>query len=473
MAYKRIINEYLIPIICCLCVLVIHMLNSNNTLIPIIASIIIFYIKFRSLVVDKYNSWISPELIFLAGFFILNFSLVILDLFSGSIYRVIIDDNVSSSSKIEAPFYAFYALSAFYWGTKFYSQKSKVKNSIGHVPSCPSASLCYAITYIFSVLLVCMVIVVGPSYFFGGYQGVYGRSGLANALYYLTQVFGVSSGALLIIRITTIGLSKSVFEFIHLFPYCLLIVLYLLSGDRGELIYLGGPIGFYIALVQLKKKTISTGKVLFFIAVSLFVVGFLRELRGVDDNFVNAIGVIFSNLDVLLMIGIAMTNVGSSGLLVPAALDEVIENGYAYGSFTLNGVLGVFPGIRGALRDAFGYGNNVYLESASLLSDRLLGVGATSGIGTSSVADLIIDLGLSGVIIGHFLLGYLARYITRSCWSYNYWYGKFLFAISLGVFAIIARYSLLSMLVKYVLFPFLLIFFVRKIITFTNKDRHI
>lgn len=463
MHLKKIINELITPILCCLIVIVIHFVDNTYTIVPICSSLIIIYVKFRMLSKSKKISWISPEIIFLAGFFILNFSLSILDLFSGSLYRVIIDDNVSDLSKLEAPFYAFYALASFFWGTQSYRIKKTLPVNFNNNCTYPSATLSYVITYFFVFILVLMIAVVGPSYFFGGYQGVYGRSGLANGLYYLAQIFGVSSGALLIIRITARGIKKSVFEILHLMPYFVLMVLYLLSGDRGELIYLGSPIGFYIALTQSYKKDISTSKLLLIVACALFVVGFLRELRGFDENFLDAVGMILSNLDVFLMIGIAMTNVGSSGLLVPAAIDQVIENGYVYGTFTLNALLGVFPGIRGALKDTFDYGGTGYLESASLLSDRLLGVGATSGIGTSSVADLYIDLGLFGVIIGHFLLGVVATYISQSCWCSNDWKGKFIFAISLGVFAIVARYSLLPMLVKYILFPYVFVLFLRKV----------
>jgi len=459
---KKIINELIAPAVCCLSVVVIHTIDKSYTFLPICASLIIIYFKFRSLSSTKGESWISPEIVFLSGFFVLNFSLAILDLFSWSLYTVIIDDKVSYSSRNEALFYAFYALAAFFWGTQSY-KKNKHEN-IKVFCAYPGASMCYSVTYCFIIMLVCMLVIVGPSYFFGGYQGVYGRSGLANGLYYLAQILGVASGALLIIRITARGVQKSAIEIIHLFPYFLLMLLYILSGDRGELIYLGGPIGFYIALSESHKKDISINKLMLIVAAVLFVVGFLREIRGADESFFNNFGMVFFNFDFVSLIGIAMTNVGSSGLLLPAAIDEVIENGYVYGAFTLNALLGMLPGVRGILVDAFGYGEGGYLESASLLSDRLLGVGATSGIGTSSVADLFIDFGLFGVILGHFFLGVGAKYISKYCWYSNSWEGKFLFATSIGVFAIIARYSLIPMLVKYVLFPFLLVFLVRKIL---------
>ena len=92
-----------------------------------------------------------------------------------------------------------------------------------------------------------------------------------------------------------------------------------------------------------------------------------------------------------------------------------------------------------------------------------------SGIGTSSVADLYIDLGLPGVIVGHFLLGLLAGKLTQHCSVNGNWKSCFLFAISLGVFAIIARYALIPMLIKYMAFPFIVVFIAYRILIFLRS----
>ena len=461
---------YGIPVIVTLLIVFLQFGNLMSAIYPIVGSLLIVYIKFRLLSNRGGNKWIGPEILFMTGFFLLNFSLPILEVFGGAAYRVIIIDDLTNSAQIVAPFYAFYALIAFYCGTlccslQFTGRASysdcSINNSVSHVPS---ASLSKSITYLFCLVLLVLVVVLGPGYFFGEYQGVYGRSGIGNALYLAAQLLGVASGALLFIRISFFGVSHSLSEVFHLAPYFMLIGLYIISGDRGELIYLGGPIGYYFLQAKKTKRSVPTVKLLVILLVTLFVIGFLRQLRGYEGFALDTILLIFADTDLIMMVGIAMTNIGLSGLLLPAAIDEVLRNGFVYGIFSVNAILGIFPGIRGLLNQIFDYGTAGYVESANLLTDRLLGFGSTSGIGTSSVADLYIDLGLPGVILGHLLLGVLAGRIGRNYNDTAHWKGKFFLSASLGLFAIIPRYAILPMLIKYLFFPFMLIMFVLTLI---------
>jgi oligosaccharide repeat unit polymerase len=457
-------NETLFIVTCTFIVLFVHMFANAFTGVPVSLSMLLIMNKVWSVSKKGRYELFSPAFAFLIGYFILNFSLPIIGVFGEVSYRIIISENVSINAINSSVFYSFYGQVAFMLGANGYFSERDIETNDKR-NFLPSISICKICSMLLFFLLLLLILTIGPGYFFGEYKGVYGRTGLGNFLFYLTQIIAVCSSALLLIRITNKGIRNSYFECILLSPYMILIFLYVISGDRGELIYILGPIGYVYASNSKRFKNISTIKFFSLILIFLFVIGFLRELRNESQSVFN----ISANQSFFSIIGIAMTNVGSSGLLLPAAIDEVENNGYVNGLFTLNAVLGAVPGLRGLLQETVNYGDDVFLESASLLTQRLYGQHSTTGSGTSSVADLYLDFGIWWLIIGHYLLGRLATNIKKWYLDTNSWAYHLTFAISIGVFATLARYAIIPMLIKYLLFPLLIMLIISSSVKHLTK----
>ena len=65
--------ELSIPLFALVTVLVAHAVDITQIHIPILCSVALLYLKFRSLSSHERKSWIGPEIIFLVGFFVPRF----------------------------------------------------------------------------------------------------------------------------------------------------------------------------------------------------------------------------------------------------------------------------------------------------------------------------------------------------------------------------------------------------------------
>jgi hypothetical protein len=149
----------------------------------------------------------------------------------------------------------------------------------------------------------------------------------------------------------------------------------------------------------------------------------------------------------------AVLNFGGSGLLPAVALEYCEKKGYFWGRYQGMALLGAVPYSRRLVGlSLFGLTER-NSESATLLTNLVLGK-SRSGVGTCTVADLYLDLGIWGVLIGHLAVGCAAASIQ--C-KYNANPGSVttsvLYFFSLGAFSIMARYGAMGYFVREIGYP--------------------
>ena len=104
--------------------------------------------------------------------------------------------------------------------------------------------------------------------------------------------------------------------------------------------------------------------------------------------------------------GSSLIELAYSGRAFNHALANVPENyNYRYGYFQIMNVVAIIPGLGGVYWKVFGDSEARYNGSSGFITFLIQGEQPTYGDGTSTVADLYLDFGIFGIVIGLFIFG--------------------------------------------------------------------
>lgn len=229
---------------------------------------------------------------------------------------------------------------------------------------------------------------------------------------YAMLFFDTSFIALIIHVILNTGYRSNFYNYLkqyglNIICFGFYLMLVLISGDRGPIIYLSLALLFgYIYLNEVKIKFIKILTFILFFSVLLGVVstfrrtGFLTDIT--KDNFLesqyypNSFSPLTKELaGSILTMSVATYNVPSS---------------YPHfnGLFFIQNITLVIPGLNSFSNSQLGI-KGIYFSSPVFLTYLSLGQDATWGVGSTAVADVYLDFGLLGIIVIFLLFGYLMK----------------------------------------------------------------
>lgn len=280
------------------------------------------------------------------------------------------------------------------------------------------------------VFLFGMFITINPLYVLGGY-GLFDMGDFAR---YFSILFELSITALIVQNVINLSTSnKQDYTFIRyvlsfgLLPL-LLITLYLLvviiSGDRGPLIYLS--MAFISSFIVLAKHKLSKLKIISSIIVVSFIISGLVSIRSnrTNTSFFNKVytGITEGVKPYKALRGIDSFSNSTLELATSVrCLHNTVHNvpsndGYFLGRFQLFQLMTVIPLGQLVLTDLY---NLKRFETTSERYITYLAGGTDGSEGTACVADLYLDFGLLGVTIGLLLFGFFIRFIEIRSLSKN------------------------------------------------------
>jgi oligosaccharide repeat unit polymerase len=223
------------------------------------------------------------------------------------------------------------------------------------------------------------------------------------------------------------------------------LLMQLIYGARSELIYYFAPAA--IAYAE-NRKPIKFFHLLIGILAMMSVFGIIGLARQASQRGLGAVVSVGSEKwrD---SIDVAFRNFSQSGLVYYTAVDHIQEKqDFYYGQMQVGGLLSFIPFAKTML--------GVKAEdciSDHLLTRIILGPNSRSGTGTTIVADLYLDLGVSAVILGMLLLGYFARYVYEQAHADKanaFWVVAN--ACTIAGCGVVARYSVLALVVRRVIY---------------------
>ena len=180
-------------------------------------------------------------------------------------------------------------------------------------------------------------------------------------------------------------------------------------GDRGPII---SNTLLFLSIYLLRLQKVSLVKSVFTLALSMLILVGVKSLR---TRSYKSLGSRFDSFSLSSKEGEKLgveSNVltlplelGLSARCLHHAIDYTDENGFFYGYFQARQIVASIP-FAGSLFGLIVNGNQEELLSSSwLLSHKIQGGDIRYGDGTTAVADLYLDFGLVGVLIGFFLFG--------------------------------------------------------------------
>lgn len=245
----------------------------------------------------------------------------------------------------------------------------------------------------------------------------------ASSYYYILVIRAVLITATLIVYNNIAGynpltsgkieLKKS--NYFHFTVIFLFIVYVLIGGDRGPALTVMSILIFgYILMnnMKVKFKNFIYGSILIILISTVF--SFIEVLRRFDVetfslNVIDNAMVAYDDFESIPGITIRCTSLAIEG----------IENNlypHTYGFFLVQSIIKGIPFLGNLLINTLVDENSILANgSANLLSIQHHGVGYTSGIGTSYLADTYIEFGLIGVILVSFLYGIMIGRFENKC----------------------------------------------------------
>lgn len=409
--------------------------------------------------ISMYN--IRPVLFFLLGYFIVFYQLYV-DLLLGytsARNTTFIDPDIINVSAT----YSTIGLYAFLIGYCGYIAKTK-KYSDNSLPVIKYNLYPFCILFIIASFLR---IFYSLKNMLSGIQ--YSQEMLENAAggiqNYTSILFMTSFYALLAIHTNNLKGSndisvKQYFRKLGLFTsICLFVcvIVQFLSGSRSPIIVILSGLAFSYFYVS--KKRISWIKILFLFLIFSSVMMFVAIARvstglGIDEKYnLMQVRSLENN-----SIFIPSLEYASSLKTFNASLAYVPkEHDYLYGNFQFRSVLATIP-FSSRIRNEFLNSEKKYSSSAFFVTHMIQGDNYLWGEGTSILADLYLDFGIIGIIIGMFLLGLFFRIIEYRVLSNNRLNIFYLGAgiVLMGNSFIYSRYAYLDFL-NYIMFTLILI----------------
>lgn len=262
-------------------------------------------------------------------------------------------------------------------------------------------------------LLILFIVSVGETYLAGGYGGSLESKAVRYSLilelsYYAYLYFFVKSND------KTDGIWYS-FKKIHPIYYVSLLlyfVILLAAGDRGPVLFLSlatSATVIYLSNIRLKNYYFIIVGVILIFGISIFGKG---RRHGTGFTFKERIemGLTDYNTSSDNPLSPATLELAGSGRLNFKAAQIVEEEGTFNGQFLLQQIIGVVPLLTSPVNSYFNI-NNREINSANFLTYKVLGPSPTYSVGTTCVADLYLDFGICGVILGLFLFGVIMRFV--------------------------------------------------------------
>lgn len=314
---------------------------------------------------------------------------------------------------VRSAWVALSGLQSFFIGYLITS-KGFPKKKCSHYISCVHMN---KILWIIVGAYIGFVLTINPLYVNGGY-GREIMGGALNGFFFIALESSLMAYLVIKIYNNAINpLNKSIREILfsdryYLFLLFLYLIIVLLSGDRGPIMYF--LLAYFVTIVFIRKLKLSYLSFFLLLSVASIIITILGISRNISDpistidKFQVATDFFSTREDVSILN--ATAELSNSIRTLQVAVASVSENGIWYGYFNVYQLVSAIP-FGGTLLHALNLTIGSFTTSSTYITYYLQGPFPRYGDGSSCLADLYLDFGLYGVIIGLLFLGFLFRKI--------------------------------------------------------------
>nr|WP_242482677.1 O-antigen polymerase [Thiocystis violacea] len=409
----------------------------------------------RGHLVGRKRSWIHIDVLFLLMFFFVHFwTWFVMDV--GGIMDVWEVRRYLHSANVAVAI-AFLGMSAFVMAYNLATPKGDVKATFA-VSSPGWRVLGLAMFFVGFVSWFLYFAIYGRAAFEGHYVGT-SVGGIVATSLYLVHTILTKLGVVAVLISST---PRTRWSPLSLLVYALMAAIllsYLVQGDRSEFVFAAIVLLFaydrYVKPISVKMSVAGIlGVALLMSAVQVARTAETRSLAGIYDVFVNDRSAV--------SVEASADNIGQSGFVYLVAVSLVPKDiDFFKGELKLHELAGVLPFLRRLVlpEDAA----PEFMTTSDFLTTVILGKNSATGTGTTIVADLYIDFGVAGVVVGLALLGALSRSLAERSVAENSPLVPILFCFFAGVMATLPRYSFLKV-IRLLIWPLLILWFAGKFV---------
>ena len=223
---------------------------------------------------------------------------------------------------------------------------------------------------------------------------------------------------------------KSFREYILGFPklflvvLCLYLILRLMSGDRGPVIYNIFILFYsYVMITKKKFKFLKVVSSLLVVALGITLLGFVRSLED-GDTFLERVYTSYSKMQAdekrTRSVSPVSQELAKSIACNFVAIHDIDKNvtDFKYGEYNIYNLIGSIPGSRFLLSDIIGV-NLREKSSAEYLTISYSGRDYSYGLGSSAVAEAYLDFGVLGTFILFVIFGALYKKIDLNILAFR------------------------------------------------------
>ena len=307
-----------------------------------------------------------------------------------------------------------------------------------------------------ALLTLLYALYFGRSAFEGNYLGS-STGGLGLRAMYLLQQILVKIG-IAIILISSSNKNKIIpANKLQIAVFVTVLAMYLVLGDRSEVVYTVAValFAYSIAYKKISVVILLSGMLGFSLLSSAVQIARTDSERSLATIY----SVLVSGREEVSVVS-GVENLAGSGFNVLAATSAIPEEwDFFNGKLKIKEALGIIP-----------YGRYLFYKrdeslpfdnSSTFLTWYILGPNSSWGVGSTIIADLYVDFGSAGVVIGMFLLGLLAAKVRNIAMRGNSIVVIVAFSYFAGLFVILPRYSFL-VIIRGLLWPLVFLFLLKR-----------
>ena len=366
------------------------------------------------------NQWFKHSTIFLLGYCIVHFQLYF-DIFfndlSPSDSFLFVNRNVI----IKSVTISLIGLLSFFIGYLCYCviPHKAIMNNRRILPKIRNPLILVGISL---TIILLFIATTDLNYFNGGYLEYY-RANKSPGIFYFYLTMLIEALLHSIILQTSYNIKKngekcSFFQYFFKiglgnFPILIYVALMMCAGDRGPVLTL--CLGFFAGFIYISQMKV---KLYIFIlctvlgGISITLLGVIRNIdSGLSFREKLVVSIIEDKKHGYLVDTFSPLTyeLASSVRTVHISIDNVPQKySYRYGQFQFNQLTSIVPGLSGLINNIVDIPQK-YRSSADYITWLSEGESADAGAGSSCIADLYLDFGSWGVIVGMLILGLLLK----------------------------------------------------------------
>lgn len=389
--------------------------------------ILLMFFFFKEYLTDSrlFTSWVKPSNIFLLSFVIVNFQVIISTWLEYDTIDTYLETTEYSGYIGKVLYCSLIGMVFFLFGYSFVKESyipNKLSKEIFQLNIKKWALLSSFAFVLFVINIDLVSFLTGVDY---EGSGAADRETTPFAIWEtLFDTFMTITIASTTVKCLNDNNQTSLLRFLLSFPYYFLIfvslyiLLRLVSGDRGPVIYTA--LMFFYSYLLVSKRKFKLSVLVLLVVVGAFfmtVLNTVRNYRNPDETFVEKVSRSFTDMgddSEVKSVSPLTYELSKSVNCNFIAIHDIDENKteYKYGLYNLCEILSAVPGMNRVTTSLFDL--NLYRTATNeYVTISFFGKDYMIGLGTTVLVDFYLDFGVFGIMAGMFLVGLVYRRIDE------------------------------------------------------------